>query len=93
MHCLEQGFEGRSAEVSTSLQLFCIAPPSSFGPPVTLLTDFFVNLPLSLEDLKLQIFFSLEVLKFKDIGYIQDTSKILTSFSLLSNSCGFTESP
>lgn len=47
-----------------------------------------VNLPLSLEDLKLQSF-SLEVLKFKDIGYIQDTSKTL-SFSLLSNSCGFT---
>lgn len=49
-HCLEQGFEG------TSPQLFCITPPSSFGPPVMVLIIFFVNLPLSLEDLKLQIF-------------------------------------
>lgn len=55
MNCLEQVFEGSSAEAGSSPQLFYVAPPSFFGTPVMMLRIFFVNLPLSLEDLKRQI--------------------------------------
>lgn len=52
MECLPQVFEGSSAEVGTTTQLFYIVPPSSFGTLAMMLRIFFVNLPLFLDDLK-----------------------------------------